>query len=71
MGMFDKLYSGEVKNGLLKTAPQVLLVSPVSGFLMNSLELEEIKNLDSFYEYQGLEKGDYVEETRDLVTSPG
>lgn len=70
-GIWEQLYSGELKNGLTRTALQVLLVSPNTGFLLNSLELEEVKNLESFYEYQGLEKGDYVEETRDLVTSPG
>jgi len=50
---------------------EIDLVSPVTGVLQDSLELEEIKGLSSFFECDVLQKGDFVEQTRDLVTSPG
>lgn len=47
-GIFEQLQDGSLKNPLLKTAIEVDLVSPVSGYLLKSLELEEIKLLPSF-----------------------
>jgi len=56
---------------MLKTVVEVDLVSPVEGYLLQSLEIDAIKALPSYYECEVLQKGDRVEITRDLITSPG
>lgn len=70
-GVWEKLWNGEIKNNLLTTVIEVDLVSPVEGYLKKSLEIDEVKALSSFLECEVFQKGDYVEYTRDLVTSPG
>jgi len=58
-------------NNLIKHSIEVELYSDKEGWLLRNLIDDNVTNLKSYAYGCGLEKGDYLKITRDLVTSPG